>query len=87
MNLNNIDETNGIPADSPFSLQNAMMIASTQAFIFPNTALADETVAVTTPSLAAQGGKWFFVAYIVVSLLAGFKELFTRTQKALNEKE
>ena len=59
-----------------------MVAASVQA-LSPSYALADESSSV--PSFAEQGGKWFFVAYVVVSLLAGFKELFKRAQKSLQD--
>jgi hypothetical protein len=46
--------------------------------------ISSSTIATTTElsSFSAQdAGKWFFVAYVVVSLAAGFKELATRFQK------
>jgi hypothetical protein len=50
----------------------------------PNTISSTTTIASTTElsSFSAQdAGKWFFVAYVVVSLAVGFKELATRFQK------
>lgn len=43
----------------------------------------------TDPSsfTAEQAGKWFFVAYVVVSFVAGFKELGSRFQTWLQNRE
>ena len=52
--------------------------------LLPSVALAEDGVELTLPQQAIQ---WIFVAYVGFSLLAGFKELFVRAQRALQNRE
>ena len=50
----------------------------------PSVALSEDGMESTIPQ---QAGTWIFVAYVGFSLLAGFKELFVRAQRALQNRE
>ena len=59
-------------------------ILQTVILLSPSVALAEDGMESTIPQ---QAGTWIFVAYTAFSLLAGFKELFVRTQRALKNRE